>query len=138
VSLPGRKWLLTEPLLVYQPYKMLRAVPDEQPGIDFQRLSMMNADICVQTKCTERTVLDQVARTLRAILMKAGRLFSDIGPPTVRILSHKAGIALRLRGYDTAGLADQGPSVVLVEEVEPQDLMRGPIDVSLRIRTSRS
>jgi DNA-binding CsgD family transcriptional regulator len=71
-----------------------------------------------------RSVLDYVARTLRAIFDDRERATGEFAAPVARIMSHKAGIALRLRAYATPGEGADDLCVVLVEQVEPEELAR--------------
>jgi len=69
-------------------------------------------------------LLDYVARTLRAIFDSRQRSFAEIAPPAARVLSHRAGIQLRLRGHVAAGEHGREVFVVLVEQVEPEAFRR--------------
>jgi DNA-binding CsgD family transcriptional regulator len=71
-----------------------------------------------------RPLLDYVARTLRATFDDRERSHNGVAPPVARILSHRAGIALRLRGQVMAGEQDPALFAVLVEQVEPEPLRR--------------
>lgn len=65
-----------------------------------------------------------VAKTLREIFDKRNPRASEIGPPVARILSHRAGIVLKLTGHLARGEGDQGLFVVLVEQLEPEAFRR--------------
>ena len=65
-----------------------------------------------------------LARTLRAIFDDHEQPFAQIAPPAARILSHRAGIELRLRGHVTTGERGRGHFVVLVEQVETEAFYR--------------
>ncbi len=71
-----------------------------------------------------RSLLDYIARTLRAIFDNRERQFAEIASPAARILSHRAGIELRLRGHATTGERGHEIFVVLVEQVEPEAYYR--------------
>jgi DNA-binding CsgD family transcriptional regulator len=71
-----------------------------------------------------KSLLDYVARTLRAIFDDRERSSAEMGPPAARIFSHKAGIALRLRGHVMDGERGPGLFVVLVEQIELEHLLR--------------
>jgi DNA-binding CsgD family transcriptional regulator len=71
-----------------------------------------------------RPLLNYVARTLRAIFDDQERPFAEFAPPAARILSHRAGIELRLRGHVTTGERDHQQFVVLVEQLEPEAFYR--------------
>ena len=70
------------------------------------------------------SLLDYVARTLRAIFDSRERSFTEIAPPAARVLSHRAGIQLRLRGHVATGEHGREVFVVLVEQVEPEAFRR--------------
>jgi DNA-binding CsgD family transcriptional regulator len=71
-----------------------------------------------------RSLLDYVAQTLRAIFDDREQPFAESAPPAARILSHRAGIELRLRGHVTTGERGHELFVVLVEQVEPEAYYR--------------
>lgn len=71
-----------------------------------------------------RSILDYVARTLRGIFDDRERATGEFAAPLARIMSHKAGIALRLRAHATPGERGHDLFVVLVEPVEPEALAR--------------
>jgi DNA-binding CsgD family transcriptional regulator len=70
-----------------------------------------------------RSILAYVARRLAEVFDNYGLPSADIAPPVVRILSHPAGIALRLTGHSILGEAGEGV-VVVVEQIEPEVFRR--------------
>ena len=84
----------------------------------------LRASAFVETEL--HSLLDYVARALRAIFEFGDRErpFAEIAPPAARILSHRAGIELKLRGHVTIGERGQELFVVLVEQVEPEAFYR--------------
>jgi len=71
-----------------------------------------------------RSLLDYVARSLRAIFDDRHPPFAETAPPAARVLSHRAGIELRLRGHVTTSERGNELFVVLVEQVEPEAFYR--------------
>jgi DNA-binding CsgD family transcriptional regulator len=70
--------------------------------------------------CSEaqwRSMLEYIARCLRAIFQTRGQSSGQIAPPAAQILCSGAGIAFRLRGYAAMGESDL--FIVLMEQVEP-------------------
>jgi DNA-binding CsgD family transcriptional regulator len=70
------------------------------------------------------SLLTYITKTLRAIFDNRDLQASQIGPPVARILSHRAGIVLKLTGHLAPGGGDQGLFVVLVEQLEPEAFRR--------------
>jgi DNA-binding CsgD family transcriptional regulator len=70
------------------------------------------------------SLLAYVAKTLREIFDNRDPRASENGPPVARILSHRAGIVLKLTGHLAPGANDQGLFVVLVEQLEPEAFRR--------------
>ena len=70
------------------------------------------------------SLLTYITETLRAIFDNRDLQASQIGPPVARILSHRAGIVLKLTGHLAPGGGDQGLFVVLVEQLEPEAFRR--------------
>jgi hypothetical protein len=54
------------------------------------------------------SLLTYITKTLRAIFDNRDLQASQIGPPVARILSHRAGIVLKLTGHLAPGGGDQG------------------------------
>jgi DNA-binding CsgD family transcriptional regulator len=67
-----------------------------------------------------RSILTYVASKLRAVFGNSGLSATEVAPPTTRIFSHHAGIALKLTGHNLGGETKQSLFVVLVEQVEPE------------------
>jgi len=74
-----------------------------------------------------RSLLDYVATKLRNVFSHGELSPSDGPPPAARILSHAAGIILRLTGYVTPGEGGRDLFVVLVEQIEPEALAQARI-----------
>lgn len=77
--------------------------------------------------CTEaqwRSLLEYIARSLRTIFQQGMSSHGDSGAPAAQIVSYRAGIILRLRGYAMSGTRDSDPFVVLVEQIEPEEFFR--------------
>ena len=68
-----------------------------------------------------RPLLEYIAHSLRAIFQRSTNSNNDIGAPAAQIVSYRAGIILRLRGYVTAGATGGSVFVVLVEQIEPEE-----------------
>ncbi|HKV55190.1 MAG TPA: helix-turn-helix transcriptional regulator, partial [Candidatus Binataceae bacterium] len=69
-----------------------------------------------------RALLDHIARKLREVFYHRERSSDNNGLPSACILSHRAGIVLRLTGHAAPSDDAQGLFVVLVEQIEPEAL----------------
>jgi DNA-binding CsgD family transcriptional regulator len=68
------------------------------------------------------SLLHHIAGKLREVFNQREASSDDSGLPSACILSHRAGIVLRLTGHATPGDDAQGLFVVLVEQIEPAAL----------------